>query len=161
MIWLNFSVEDLGITLFNCAHFILAVKYHKVATEAPAIIEGRQVKKPSVCRLIAYWFLLISCVLSGLVDGVVSSLFYSQILINENEPSNELTDIKIVTEFWVAFCAVASGIILIAGVIKIRNFFKDKNAIESINTSTLTRHAVAFGLYLVGVVLWVISLAIY
>lgn len=41
-----------------------------------------------------------------------------------------------------------SGIILVTGVLRIRNFFSKRNATEFINTGMLLRHAAAFGIYL-------------
>lgn len=161
MIWLNCSIEGTGLSLFNCAHFILAVNYDKIATEAPMIINGKEVEQPSLCKRVIHWILLISCVISGPADAIVSSIFYTISVNQEKEPSNLLSDIKIAVDLWVAFSAIACGVILIVGVIKIKKFFKDKNAIDSIDTSTLTRHAVAFVLFLVGIVLWAIALAIY
>jgi hypothetical protein len=45
---------------------------------------------------------------------------------------------------------ISSGIILVNSVNNIRNFFIEQNARDYINLSELTRHAVAFGLYMVS-----------
>lgn len=48
----------------------------------------------------------------------------------------------------VALLQVVSGFVLVRSLLKIRSFFKDKDAADSIDIRALLRHAAAFGLYL-------------
>jgi hypothetical protein len=47
---------------------------------------------------------------------------------------------------------IVSGLILVSTVISIRRFFRKKNETEFINTGMLWRHALTFGLYLLGAI---------
>jgi hypothetical protein len=44
-----------------------------------------------------------------------------------------------------------SGFYLIVGILRIRSYFKSKDASDRINNTVLLLHAAAFGLYLVAV----------
>lgn len=46
---------------------------------------------------------------------------------------------------------------LIVGVIWVRQFFRDQNADDFINSSMLKRHAVSFGLYLMSTSVWALA----
>jgi len=60
----------------------------------------------------------------------------------------------------VGFCQIVSGLVLVTGVVKIRNFFKKQGAENFINTPMLMRHAASFGLYLVTTVVFFISFSL-
>ena len=63
-------------------------------------------------------------------------------------------NLKVYSTIWMSVCGIISGVMLVAGVIKIRNFFKKENAEDFIDLPMLTKHAVAFGLYLLSCTLW-------
>lgn len=52
----------------------------------------------------------------------------------------------------VALLQVVSGFVLVRSLLKVRSFFKDRDAADSIDIRALLRHAAAFGLYLVATV---------
>ena len=43
-------------------------------------------------------------------------------------------------------------------MIKIRRFFRENNETRAVNSSSLLKHAVAFGLYLFAVLLWAVAM---
>lgn len=71
-----------------------------------------------------------------------------------------LKDWKISMTLWVRLCALISGFILCWGVYKIRKFFKDQNAMDSLNTAMLWRHGLSFGLYLASSLVTTVTLVI-
>lgn len=56
---------------------------------------------------------------------------------------------------------MASGVILVAGVMRIRIFFREHDATKHINSSVITWHAVAFGLFLFSIALWAFAMVLY
>jgi hypothetical protein len=47
-------------------------------------------------------------------------------------------------------CAIISGAILITSLVKIRNFFKENELDDFLNTPMMLRHSFAYGLYLLS-----------
>lgn len=43
-VWFGMAIEGCGFSLFNTAHFLLAVRYHKIATETPLMLDGLPIK---------------------------------------------------------------------------------------------------------------------
>ena len=115
----------------------------------------------TACDKAIYWVLVVSNTLSGLIYGLFTAFWYKQIRVLGKPPEQWLTNAKIAFGFWVAFSSIASGLLLISGVVKIRSFFKDRNAIESIETGILLSHAIAFGLYLFVTIWWAGAIAVF
>ena len=59
------------------AHFLLAVKYHKIATETPAILDGLPMQEKTACSKVAYWVGMIGNTLSGPAYTVTGAIFYN------------------------------------------------------------------------------------
>lgn len=59
------------------------------------------------------------------------------------------------------FCEIVSGVILISSILDIRRFFKERNDEAYIDLPSLLRHALCFGLYLLGSVGYYVSYTIW
>lgn len=55
--WLGIGVA-LTYGMFSITHFLLAVKYRKMATNVPRLLTGLPEKKETVCDAVVYWLLL-------------------------------------------------------------------------------------------------------
>jgi hypothetical protein len=55
---------------------------------------------------------------------------------------------------------IISGVILVTTVFAIRQFYKQRNAIDVLDTGVLVRHASAFALFLIAVLIYSIAFAI-
>ena len=100
---------------------------------------------------------------SGVVYGYTLVLFYRIIYIGDGADAigTGLKWSKIFATFWVRICQVASGVILVRGILRIRRFFREQDAEDYINTAMLLRHGIAFSLYLFGTSLTAISLVFF
>lgn len=139
---------------FNLAHYLLAVKYLGIATKVPARLDGKPEQPESRFYTISYWFMLISNIVTALLFGVSITLFYSQLLSPSQSPVRWRKEFKILCSSCLAFCALTSGVLLVTGVIKIRKYLKIRNALDTINTGMLMRHALAFTIYLFAIAIW-------
>ena len=97
-------------------------------------------------------------IVSSCAYGYSAVPFYTLVLIKKEKPGPGLITYRIITTFWVRVMSIVSGLILIKSVLQIRNFFKEHNATEFVNTNMLLRHGAAFGLYLVCTIVTAISL---
>lgn len=136
--WTQAILEGAAFATFNLAHYILAVNYDEIATQVPAMLEGEPEVKQSKTRKVFYWVLKISCVLSGASYTVAEAAFYTTYNQSGSATSVE-TIFKMLTMSWCLVCCICTGVVLVWGVLKIRRYFKDHNAIEQINTCVLTR----------------------
>jgi hypothetical protein len=131
------------------AHYLLADKYRRMATNMPLILEGKQIVEKSACGKVVHWMLLVlNIAVPVLFDAALIRLRYLKSILGEKPPE------------WLSICyntgieaigivQVISGVIMFKSVIEIRRFFINKNAANHINTSMLIRHASAFLLYIV------------
>lgn len=72
-----------------------------------------------------------------------------------------MTEAKTFSFYLQSLFAIYSAVLLVSGVIKIRKFFRERDAVDSINTKLLTRHAVAFVCLLFGILFFATSLLIW
>lgn len=158
--WFGSTLEGTGFGTFLLAHFILAFKYQAISIEVPQMLEGEVKEEQSLFAKITYWFLLVLNVLSGPFYTVTAGIFFTNYIENK-DVKHSFAGLKTAASFIIAFCAIASGVILMAGVRRINQYFKDKNAVDCINTRRLTLHSVAFGLFLLSVVLWAVGMFFY
>ena len=56
---------------------------------------------------------------------------------------------------------IISGMYLIIGIIRIRNFLENHTTDDAMNTKTMLLHACAFGLYLIGTIAYYLSYMLY
>lgn len=111
--------------LFNLAHYLLAHKYQNMARRVPALLNGQQPLAESACQTATFWILVFNNVVSGALYGYCLCAFYIQLTITKVYPNQALVVTKIITTYWVALCAIISGVMLVEGVHRIRKFFKN------------------------------------
>lgn len=148
--WLFGASVALFYTAFNLSHFFLAEKFMAISEVVPATLEGEEVPPETDTKKTLYWIILILNALFPQALGITTALFYRKFLVAGKDPSEALTSINA----WMIVCTklmqVLSGVGLIWAIIKIRNYFKEKNATDLLDTKMFTFHGMAFGLYLVG-----------
>jgi len=95
------------------------------------------------------WILLSLNVLFPVIETVFELLFYTTYFIRKQQASNDITQILNSASLMVCVIQIASGVLLVHGVIKIR---KSISIIQGslIKKTTLLVHAGAFGLYLLS-----------
>ena len=69
------------------------------------------------------WGLFAANVVSGIMYGASLIPFYTATLINDDPLGSAYKAFRIFTTLWVRLMSVASGVILIDSIIKIRRFF--------------------------------------
>lgn len=154
----NIVIASFGIggqyLFFNVAHFFLAYKYKAIAKKVPAKLNGQPEEPETQCEKGTFWTLLATNIISAILYGVTFCDLYLAVFVRR-EPIKHFTAIlKYIATYATAFCGIVSGVILVRGVIQIRRFFKERDATDFINLPMLTRHAAAFGLYLLSTTLW-------
>lgn len=154
VLWASMQTVQYGC--FNQAHFFLAYKYQGIAKRVPLALDGKQEEPPSTCEKVTYWSLFAA----NITFVVLRGTFLIVVFLNLRGVSNFVVTVKVIATTCMGICAIISGVMLVAGVIKIRKFFKEKEAEDSINLPMLIRHAVAFGLYLVSSCIWLTALTI-
>ena len=95
------------------------------------------------------WILLSLNVLFPVIETVFELLFYTTYFIRKQQASNDITQILNSASLMVCVIQIASGVLLVHGVIKI---IKSISIIQGslIKKTTLLVHAGAFGLYLLS-----------
>lgn len=97
--------------------------------------------------------------------AIVAALYYNVVLRqiqDENYKSPEaLTKLKTSLFYPQSLFSIYSGALLVSGVIKIRKFFNERDAVDSTNTKLLTRHTIAFVCLLLGTFFWGTTLLIW
>lgn len=146
---------------FTTSHFLLAEKYAAMARKVPATLDNKPEDPPTRCRENTYSISLALNIIAPIIQGVgVGFLRYKGLVLNEQPPSwvaQLLTGSYIVSGIMMTI----SGVILIVSVIKIRNYFKSKGCEDYINTGMLLRHALSFGLYLLGTIIFYVVFCLY
>lgn len=159
--WLFGGSVGLHYLGFNVSHFFLADKYYRMVKRAPNVLDGKPCTNDrTLFEQFIYWTMLLFNVLSAIVYGFTTSLFYEKVWSKGENPELVKTWI-IVSNFTVRACLIVSGAILVACVVKIRAYFKAKNATDYIDTKMLLRHGIAYGLYLVGSITTALVLMVY
>lgn len=106
-------------------------------------------------------FLLASNCVSAIAFGGLCIPFYQQLLIQGRKPTEWIVKSKTVATWLTSACAIISGAIMIKGLISIRQFFKDKGHLDSLRTSTMVKHGVVFGFYLLGDFAFTVAISIF
>ena len=90
-------------------------------------------------------------ILFPVIETVFELLFYTTYFIRKKQASDEITQILTSASLMVCVIQIASGVLLVHGVIKIR---KSISIIQGslIKKTTLVVHAGAFGLYLLSLI---------
>lgn len=150
--FLTDSLIACGIGLyylfFNLGHFLLADKYGTIAKVVPATLDGQLTEPEPVFGKVTYWLLYASNIVSALSYGLACGLYYGLKEVEGRDVPPWLEWSKIGVTYWVRICALIAGFVLVWAVIKIRKYFKEKNATDYLNTNMLWRHGISFGLYL-------------
>ena len=161
--WATFAKDDYTLTnfcltgtcglyfiTFNMAHYMLAIKYSNISRQVPAKLGGQPYKPDTIWDHALFWFLVAFNILAGLGYSLSLVLFWNLVFLEKQSPPQWIRDLKIYSTFGSRLLAIISGVILVMGVIRIKNFFKQSGNQDYINTQMLLRHAAAFSLYLVG-----------
>lgn len=93
----------------------------------------------------------------GLAAGFYDYIEY----VLKKQPSAWLTARIAVTSTLAFACSIVSGAFLIKSLVTIRQFFKEKGGLDNLRTSTMVKHAVAFGFYMVCLVAFNIAAIAY
>lgn len=158
--WLGVAVA-LTYGMFCISHFMLAVRYRKMATNVPLLLDGKTEKLPTTCEKVIYWTLLTLNIAAPLLLAFSQVTFRIRVNYNGLPPYkwqsfsyNTALEIVGLLQIW-------SGFFLVRSVLKIRRFFIEHDAKDFINTSMLLRHATAFGLYITCTAAFFTVLSIY
>lgn len=132
---------------FNVGHLILAEKYHNIAVEAPEVLDGKEPTNKK-CRSMTFQSLLFVNIVTAALYGIGGALYYTKLMYGRTPtPADKIWhDVPL---FATRSCTLISGVILVYAVFSIREYFKKKEAIDSLDTAMILRHGLAFGLYLV------------
>lgn len=159
-IWLFGIGIGIYYLFFNVGHFMLAEKYSRIAHKVPAMIKGEPEKEVTCWDDFVHWFLWANNILSAIAYGYSLVPYYQIILLGYHggEVGTFLVVYRIIATYWVRICSIISGYILVSSVIDVKNFFKERDAEDFINTPMLLRHGIAFSLYLIGTTVTAITL---
>lgn len=148
----------LHYSMFGVAHFLLAVKYRSMAINVPLLLQGKDQEIPTTKDNVIYWSLITGNIIAPIFYGILGSLFRYKVLTLHEHPDgwfafwfNAVLDI-------VAVLQIYTGVILVKSVFDIRSFFVENNAANYINTTMLIRHALAFGAYMITIVMYFTTL---
>lgn len=148
--------EGTGFSTYNLAMFLLATKLHNISTEVPLMLEGKPKEETTMADKAGYWLMLALNILTGPAYTIAAGFYYADFLVQKSVDKT-LLRAKSSMGVLVALCSCVSSVILVKSVSRIRNYFKDKNAIECIKTSKLTKQSIAFVLNTMFTTVWAVS----
>jgi hypothetical protein len=151
-VFLDAASVVLQFVPFSLSHFMLADKYRNMLKNIPCKLEGKPVAPLTSWDKFAYWALLAANIIFPLSFAVVVFLFRRDTFVKEITPSSTFTIAMDTCTQLTGVFQIVSGVILIKSVWGIRSYFKQKGAMNYINTSMLLTHAAAFCLYLVSAI---------
>ena len=161
LVWMIAVGCGVDYLTFSVAHFMLASKYSKMATNIPLLLEGKSEKPVTTCDRIFYWTMLALNFLAGFCTGLFL-LFFRMQTIWRNQPALPwMPTCFNVAQECVMVLQIYSGIILVRSVYKIRRFFVERNAKNFINTDMLIRHSACFILYIITVTTFYVAFGYY
>jgi hypothetical protein len=140
---------------FNYSHLLLAYKYRKIQRTVPWRLKNLEPPPETNRQRATYYILLTICYL-GPVIQIPASIWFRSTDMNVKElipkPTVSAFQTNLLNCSWYlcGISDISSGVILVRSVIRIRRFFVDENAKESINLPEMIRHATAFGLYMIS-----------
>jgi len=152
IIWqyaITWSVCDFGLCV---EHFLLAMKYRRMSIEQPAKLDNLPEVKPTRCEHAMYYILLFLNGFFPILETFTLAQTNKDYYFFSSDPSGLLEIAANTTAAMIGLLQILSGIILLYSLFSIRRFFKDRDAIDSIDVRALLRHAAAFGLYLLATV---------
>lgn len=149
----------IQMSTFSVAHWILAAKYRMNAAEMPLIVQGKQVpEEQRESRRRNFRLVLALNILATFAELLFDIPLNIALFSTTTEsPSAFVLYGAIITPTVMTVFLVVSGVVLIRSILKIRNFYRDSGTESQLNTRALLFHAVAFGLYMIGVVLYAIA----
>jgi len=149
----------LNFVPFCMSHIMIAEHYNRLATEVPAILAGREdtLKPRNYAR---YHFLLACNVIAPMLQAA-SAYGIRSVTLHGKQPEKWLSLFTTISFEATGAVQVISGIILVKGVWKIKTFFKENNAEDFLDISTLWRHALTFGIFLVSCVLFYVMFGLF
>lgn len=139
------------------AHFFLAFKYQGISKRVPEALNGEESEPPNTCDKAGYWGLFAANIVFALMRGIFLIIIFLKFPERRSTP---VIIVKIICTTSMQVCAIIAGVMLVAGVIRIRRFFREKEADDVLNSSMLVRHAIAFSLYLLSTSAWLIAVAL-
>ena len=147
--------ESIQDGFYGVAHWILASKYNQIASEIPYLIY--EVSIPAslkACHQRMYWIFLILNTLPAIL-GSVLNIPYNQYYYIVNDPAKAsfFGTAEIPIFFFGFGLGLVTMYVLLLSVYKIRNFYRDNKLTEEMNTKAMVFHVLAFGLYVVSVLL--------
>lgn len=135
---------------FNQAHLLLAAKYRQISKQVPLKLEGKPPEPESTWFNVLFWVLTVLNVTASICYYITMYVFWTDVKIYMIKPEPWARYMKIASTYGTRLVAIIAGVILLQCIMRIRNYFRDRNAVDFINTGMLLRHASAFGLYLFG-----------
>jgi hypothetical protein len=86
--------------------------------------------------------------------------FYFQDYFQNHKSSALINTIVVISFLLMNVMLIISGVILVSTVFAIRHFYKKRNAMDALDTGALARHASAFALFLLAVLVYSIAYVI-
>jgi hypothetical protein len=154
--WCGYGA-GLQFCMFNVSHFLLADKYWTMVRTVPAKLEGRVPEEKNTFQVIIYWTLLVLNTVLPLSTGYCIYLLRYQVVVEGRTEAKSLETIQTLLTVLSTSLQVLSGVTLVATVAKIHSYFKSKDSEDAIDTKMLMIYALAFGIYTISVVVYVIS----
>lgn len=140
---------------FNVSHWELAWIYRKIAVDSPKILldlpvdEEYERKQKKI-----YWYVMVLNVIFPILSGIYYAIYENELIINMNvAPLGKTIIVNILVDI-VGILQINSGVVLIWSVLSVRSFFKENEAAAVINPSQMMIHAGAFGIYLIGIIVF-------
>jgi hypothetical protein len=142
---------------FAVAHWIFAARYRTIAKEMPIIVQGGSIKSEDKAKDEKQFNkLLILNIIGPSLELAVNIPLNIVVFTQFQTPSTLLTIGAIVFPTFSATLQIISGVVLVRSVLKIKQFYRDKDIEDRLNMPTLLLHSSAFLLYLVSIILYVV-----
>lgn len=146
----GFLCDSISNITFTVPHYLLGEKYSTIADTVPQLLDEIPLDpKNTTWNKLFYWSLLTLNIVFPIFLEIFALLINSKLALDETAAPIFILFDKIGLVL-VGLIEIASGATLLYSVIKIRRYFKDREA-TAIDTTMLIRHAIAFGTYLVSV----------
>ena len=144
---------------FNCAHWLFAFDYLETSRLMPFVFQQKQISEKIVTyNTFLFRILLALNIFIPFLEGI--TVYFDNKAEEDYNGKGKIYQIWNILDVtcadFSAFLQINSGLILIYAVYKIRKFLINEGKPEVINTKILVIHSIAFRLYMISSLIWLV-----
>ena len=100
---------------------------------------------------VVFWVVLALNFIFPVLEAALLIPFNIQILVQGKETPSPFVDAStVIVSDAIGLVQIASGVVAMRAIMKIRRFFKEKESVESVDSNMMILHLAAFAIYLLA-----------